>query len=663
MSSSLHALSVFKNSCRSAPITMSSNSRNRPTTAPSANSSSSLPDLSDTIKGRPKTAGPGGDDWSGPAVPKPNHVIKTSSPPSPPVPPTETGVKQPGGENYATLFQTLLDSNSLLHKEINKLRRDHKKAMSRLTDFRDDRKSARQGRDTDERCMRCQSSRAKEDKSSRRNRPQAYVKDYWESGSETHLDKSQKGSGNRKSPKYDTDKSSVSEECYEPSVMYDTPEEFHFDSSADSDKLSIKSIESYQITYISSSSSSSPQNLSTCSSLYGSPQMLVGKMWEGFSVGDYPVEDFSEAFPNKEGMDGRKQWTPKVTVPEPFSMTVREASTIKKKTRSMVIAEKEQEGRDALFDAKSRRKFRATPIPANTYLPLYNLINAKNEQRKELVKKMSGNLLKSSQRPFKFSKRDEEKKQQKSEWLKQAQEEEISRFKEKMFKAKPIPPRLLNQSVEEEIEEKEEYRKIRSRVRAEQLLAKSKAPYSMRLQSHANIKLPPPPKLRPGKSHPGYSARSGFTFQPKVTHKVPDYKKTYARLQQQLLLKKQSKLTTVSEPFNLHTEKRAKTRQPVEATNTQSDSGIEDRLDKVPPPPSDAPPYAPVMTETARRRRLLTQERLEEAVLKGAAEEDQLKVRKKRQKDFQKIVAKKTSAFDLGELLEEKKKLKMEEFR
>lgn len=654
-----HALSVFKNSCCSAPVRKGPpNPGSRPKTAPTV-ASTSLPNLSDTNESRPQTAKGGGrarGDWSGPAVPKSNCNVKKSSPPTS----TEAvedvkDVKQPT-DNYTTLFQTLLESNSLLHKEITRLRRDHKKAMSRLAHLGRD--HSRQDRKVEE-CTQCLHTK----RDSSLHDSHMHVKGSWVPESEVYVKKSQKEAiGSKKSMMYSTQRASDSEdECFEPSVMYDTPEEFHYDDSSDddSDKVSVRSIESYQITYISSSSSSSP-NESTCSSRYASPKMLVNRMWENFSVGDYPVEDFSDAFASG-GRKG-KQWAPKVTIPEPFSMTMREANTLKKrKTKSMIIAEKEQEEREALLDAKSRKQFHASPVPANTYLPLHDLINAKNAQRKELVRKMSGNMLRSSQKPFKFSKRDAERKRQKSEWLRQAREHEISQFKEKSFKAKPVPSKLFDPTVEEEAQERDEYRKIRSRIRAEELLAKSRAPCTVRQGAKRGEMVKLPPAQKNLREH--HASRNSCTFQPRITHKIPDYKKAYEKLQHQLLLKKQSKLTTVSEPFNLHTEKRAKTRQPLEIINVHSDSGIEDRLEKVPLSLDDPPPYPPVMTETARRRQLLTQERMAEALLKDAVEEDEEKARKKRERDFQKIVARKSSAFDMTNFLEEKKKLKMEECR
>jgi hypothetical protein len=646
-------MSVFKNSCHAAPKKGLLNSKKGPKTA-----STSLPNLSDRAgdtdteaeNSRPQTVTGGGEDWSGPAVPKGNHsahkiaspLDSTPAPDSsvPSVPHTVVGRQQPA-DDYATLFQTLLDSNSLLHKEITRLRRDHNKAMSRIALFNRDHGSAKRWDQKAEGLGGNQ--RLKGNRDTRTCEDGFGVLD---SFSESSGDRAQKR------PMKDNVASRSEDECsYEPSVTYDTPDEFYYDDS-DSDNHSVKSIEPYRITYISSSSS---EDVSTCSSQYSSPLKLVGRMWEDFSVGDYPVEDFSEAF-HKQG-DEDKRWAHKVTIPKPFSMTVREANARKKMSRSMVIAEKEQAEREAILHARTLKQFHASPVPASTYLPLHDLINAKNAHRRALVKKMSGHMLKSSQKPFKFAKRDAERKQQTSEWLKQAREQEITQLREKPFKAKPVPHRLFDPAVDEEAEEREEYRRIRSRVRAEELLEKSRAPYTMRLQ---NAKAKGNPTF-PFKSPSRPRVRNNFTFHPRITHKIPNYKKAYERLQQDLLLKKQSKLTTVSEPFNLHTEKRAKTRQLVE-TNIQSDSGIEEKLEKV--PFIDEPlPNPPVMTETARRRQLLTREKLEESLLRNAAEEDQDKERKKREKRFQKIVMQKSSGYDLTEFLEEKKKLKMQEMR
>ncbi|KAJ7390826.1 hypothetical protein OS493_022385 [Desmophyllum pertusum] len=55
---------------------------------------------------------------------------------------------------------------------------------------------------------------------------------------------------------------------------------------------------------------------------------VVEDMWEGFSVYDYPPD----ASPPREKQDSKNEWTPQITIPKPFTMTIREA---KKKSKHM----------------------------------------------------------------------------------------------------------------------------------------------------------------------------------------------------------------------------------------------------------------------------------------------------------------------------------------
>ena len=589
-------MSVFKNSCRSVPVKSPSK---RPKTASGNPSAAKVPP--DT---KPKTASAN----SSPRTSSTQQYGDFDSPKKIVLP--LSGCFE---DEYSALFNTLLESNSLLHREIGMLRKEHKLSMSKLAN--------------ENRCTQCQQIPSQES---------------WVSGTEIDLEEFRK----EKSVTAQKPESSMHSkgmelkvECVsggEQSEGFDTPEEFPTDAEESSDS------NSYRITYISTSSSS------VDSGQYISPgQLVVGKMWDNFSVDDFSVEDFSEAFQSEEQ---DKKWTPKVTVPEPFSMTLREANT--PKTKSMLIAEKEQEERDAA--EKVMKKFHASPIPAHTFLPLYDLMNAENRQRRERLKKCGEEVLKSSQKPFKFSKRDEDKKEEKSKLLKQMEEQEKKNIRErKKFKAKPVPSNLFDPEAEAEALEKEEYRKIRIRMRAEQLIVQARAPYTMRLEEEKKAK-------EPNKKTKEKSVKS-YTFRPKVTHKIPDYKKAYSKFQQQLCKKKQSKLTTVSEPFFLHTERRKK-----EKVISESEETMGTRLEVIRSETTTRTRAAnPPTTETTRRRHALTKERMAEAVQKDALEEDKASARRFRQKEVQKIVAKRSSALNMmyTGLLEEKKKINMQKMK
>lgn len=521
--------------------------------------------------------------------------------------------------DYEMLFRTLMENNSLLHEEVDRLKREHTKALARLNTFYHDQvkmmmhvRELHQMHDCDSGCSPVAGAS--------KSRPKAR--------SATSVSRCQRR----------IDRSSEEQ--------YETPDEFT--SSSENDDSKRLSTSAFQMRY-------SPDN-----GLYPSPGMVtVGRMWDNFSVEDFSLVDFSGAQRTQRG--GRSQSgsdrarrvsSPKLTVPKPFKMTLREENTLKKKSKSMALAEKECTERAVAEESECAHKFRANPMPASTLLPLYSLINAKNEQRRELVKRMSSDLLKSSQKPFVFTKRDEARREESLKRQREAEEEERRSIKEMgTFRAKPVPSGLLAPSVEEEAEEKEQYRKIRIQMRAEKLLADAKAPSSMQIKaarpssgggSKKQVESSPPP------------------FQPRITHRIPDYDKAYTRFQRDLANKKQSKLTTASEPFLLHTGKRAKKTVcfKTSAPPVQPPSPPKEPICK-----SSSPTYLPQQTETTRQRQELAKKKLAEMAGKEAELEEEMMSKRKRALAVQKLVAQKSSVLDMTEELDAKRKAKLEEFR
>lgn len=675
-----HALSVFTNSCRSKPTSVVRDRDNRPgihnrprsvpirdqdLTTKLVKIPSSRPRTSQTRTTKKGTIG-------GLEETRSSHHRKT--PKSADID-AKANLKQ--SSDYETLFQTLLESNTLLHKEVCRLKREHHKTMSKLMSL------------NQERSMTPRRYKNLCDKStmlSTQSLPSRTISKGWESPGTTRVGQCAVGAiqvSDTSSSESDEREEEVelgSADESELSLEDDTPEdEFHSCSSSRSssnssmkDTLSGNSDESYQISGVSSSTSVTLEanGMPESNESYASPGVLaVEKMWEGFSV-----EDFSEALPCNMASDirhsnrsnGRKEWTRRITVPKPFSMTVR-----KEKTMSTVMTEKESFEREAAAEVETVKQFRANPMPANTFLPLYDLINAKNEQRREVVKKLSTEALKSHLRPFKFSKREEEKKKQKFELLKHIEEQENKKKKEQRFKAKPVPVRLLDPvMIESEALEREEYRKIRIRMRAEKLLANAKPPYTMRLQDCAK-KDSGDARTRGKSKEKGIKSHScvfkNYNFHPKISHKIPDYDKAYCKFQEQMLKRKRSKITTVSEPFQLHTQKRAmvmKDKQAPGLAAVQSNISSLSKVKMCRSLSTAAPPsYPPQMTKTAKIREILTRERFVELEQKESLNEDALVEKKEQEKAVQKMVAQKSSVLDLTEMLEEKKKIKAQEFR
>ena len=668
-----HAQSVFNNSCCSMPTSLSPN---RPATAPSPKvkplSSSRSCHTSHRTKELPSEAAKSG--------------LLESCLQSQPIPSLDATLKQK--TDYETLFKTLLENNALLHNEVSRLKREHSKAITRLSQYY-------------ENCLRNQQA----EQPQRGRHVTANLKDTTSysnnvlstpppPGMRTKSARSVKSHAEqagrsvispaiaRLTPQAAKEKDTMEESSRwakpakiknlmrDDGDQYETPEEFVSPASSvnDCDRLSVTSIETYQITYISSPSSvDENEGAQANPSRYQSPGMMaVGKMWENFSVDDFPVLDFSEALPcnlQNRGMSGKSKRhqpplspstsraSPSVTVPKPFKMTVRDANTMKKKNRSMVILEKDVTQKQAVEESECMKRFHANPMPASTLLPLYDLINAKNEQRREIVKRMSANALKANQKPFKFCQRDEERREKIAQLQKEAQEDEERRIKRMAhFKAKPMSPKVLDRAIDEEALEKEEYRKIKIQMRSEKLLADAKAPSSMQLTEAKKKKTTKSPVAKKPKG----------SAKPKINHIIPNYDKAYSKFQRELATKRQSRLVTVVEPFRLHTEKRAKVRPQTESTS----SGAPSHSDK-PTLRTVSNPAPPTfqMTETVRLRRMLAKEKLAEATENEGRLENEMRAKRTKAKAVQKLVAQRSSVFDLTEEMSEKRKNKAEEIR
>lgn len=192
---------------------------------------------------------------------------------------------------------------------------------------------------------------------------------------------------------------------------------------------------------------------------FSSPGMeLVERMWENFSVDSYAAEL-------------QLDWVrPTITIPEPFAMTLREP---RRKSRSMLIAEKERMEKAAQMEAEMKKQFRSTPVPASTFLPLYTLMRAKDTKRRQKFSTHTEANLRSPgyagtdrRRPY-----------------------SAGCTERLMFKAKPIPKAILDCDVTERMKCEEEYRKVRMKVRAQGLLASSHLPFTSHYSAPSQIDL------------------------------------------------------------------------------------------------------------------------------------------------------------------------------
>ncbi|NWX81613.1 F161B protein, partial [Nothoprocta ornata] len=126
-------------------------------------------------------------------------------------------------------------------------------------------------------------------------------------------------------------------------------------------------------------------------------------------------------------------WLPSGTVPRPFAMTRREARSKAQLLKSLALLEldRERDKRPSQDEAECQKRFRAQPVPAHVFLPLYHEIMAQNEIRRQIATQKRKELLLSSLRPFSFLEKEERKKEAiRQKFLAAASPKESSKHKQ-----------------------------------------------------------------------------------------------------------------------------------------------------------------------------------------------------------------------------------------
>ncbi|XP_005989629.1 protein FAM161A isoform X2 [Latimeria chalumnae] len=277
----------------------------------------------------------------------------------------------------------------------------------------------------------------------------------------------------------------------------------------------------------------------------------IKKMWNGFNVEDYIQPEHCKVLRSsntKKIKKKPKDWSPKITVPEPFQMTVREAEKKKQKvkSRSEIEMENNMLKKQLEEEAECQKKFRAKPVPASVYLSLFDEIMERNEEHRKFVKERSKEILLFTQKPFSFIKREEKKRE-----LKKMQLNDLTKpIRTKMFKAKPVPKFCYDSTIGDRTKEEELYREIRMHMRAQELLHSSSLPKNMLSAGNTRKKKCCNPDDEP-------------LFKPKINVNVPDFQELHSSFQKQLIKKKITKEATACEPFKLFTSQIASNRDKI----------------------------------------------------------------------------------------------------
>ena len=281
----------------------------------------------------------------------------------------------------------------------------------------------------------------------------------------------------------------------------------------------------------------------------------IEDMWDKFSVDSYCPRSSQKGKPgmvrsssvSKLSSKPKQQIPQKrpVTVPKPFSMSTREPNQTPKKSKAALELEQRESEKKRMEELECQKKFKAMPVPAHVHLRLFEELKEARESRRRDIVHRRQEILQTMQEPFQFSLRDAEKLKSRPSTANQQSSHQ--------FHAHPFPSHIFGDLTSEKMLEEEEYRNIRKRMRAKELLRSSSLPRTMKLKGK---------DYTYGRQrHEQYEKRAkqaGLTnehkFQPRINRTMPDFDEQYERFMQDMSQRKHmQREATVCKPFNLRT--------------------------------------------------------------------------------------------------------------
>lgn len=361
----------------------------------------------------------------------------------------------------------------------------------------------------------------------------------------------------------------------------------------------------------------------------------VQDMWNDFSVDDYRLEDDL-----KRSRSDDFNWRPRITIPQPFEMTVREERKTlqggRKKTKAAKELEEKRLQKEAEEEAELRKKFKAQPMPASAMVPLYEEMKDRDEMRRAHMKAISKEILKSTEKPFSFIRREKERKKQRREMaLQKLTESQVT--SSRVTKPRPAPKFIFDPHIDEEVKEEEEYRRIRIKMRAEETLAKASLPSSMKVKGRhytvGNLRY----QLLRDREKRAFLTRE-HRFHPRVNQSVPDFDELRYQFDQEMADLKRENRTTTVEPFYLQTQLIPTRKQRVYDDIEQDKETLPEtrwpftlpRRRVYPPPGTTYAATADTMTLRSTKS-----SQLRESITRSSLDESQLKVNKERENELQ----------------------------
>ncbi|XP_056409690.1 protein FAM161B isoform X2 [Hyla sarda] len=363
--------------------------------------------------------------------------------------------------------------------------------------------------------------------------------------------------------------------------------------------------------------------------------------WRG-SAADWSPQ-FAEAI-SKPKVKGFSKG-PKFTVPHPFQMMMREAEKAEKSKKMKAEPWADLHGEQEADDAECVKQFRAQPVPAHVFLPMYNEVMEQNEKRRITgIQERRENLL-SMQKPFQL--------------LAQDRKRPVSAPPEPVpHRKRPIPKSVLDLTVSNGLREAEILRKINSHLRAKDLLASSCAPVPL----SRDIREPNSrTTLKTRQQHLGF-LQQNLTFQPHVNQSVPDFHKLYRNFQKLSLKKQKTREPTETKPFNLRTSSLR--------SKIHSSTDVQEAVQETPPQrllahlsslsPNTLPVY---ITDSTKRRDVAIRSSLQERNNQDKKNEKWLRERCQKSLTMQSSLSRRAIALDPHKPLAACNKEKLKELR
>ncbi|XP_071835148.1 uncharacterized protein [Apostichopus japonicus] len=401
-----------------------------------------------------------------------------------------------------------------------------------------------------------------------------------------------------------------------------------------------------------------------------SPAVILDNMWDNFSVDGYAPRSRTESRASSRSHTRtakKTEWSPKITIPKPFQMTVRDAEKEKKMTRASVEIDMDIKRKAMEEEVECQKQFKATPVPATTFIPLYDDLKERQTERSREIQLQSKQRLKESQKPFSFVKREEQKKSLKSKIQTPPPKQSLT----PKFKARKVPKSVFDPSVDERILEEEEYRKIRIKMRAEEMLRSSALPPNMEGSARQYTDGKQRRKLMKKREKHAFLTDE-HKFHPHVNGEIPDYDRLYHKFQEEARQKKQEKEPTVVEPFNLRTSRIPSKRDKILAELEAEENARKEEFRGLSMKSlrssrslrSSMEDVLPIKTTSSSvLRKSLTDRTMFEKVERDKQDEERDKQKKLRQRKLQTAIVKRARAHDNSQSLESTSKEKLKQFR